>query len=475
MTDYPEPHTMAKWCRAPSACARSPGPPGRKIDGAIASATAAQQALQPTLKPAAWSLPSSRRLSPMTRVPVGRSLQRFVSAGFAPSDSDQVRVQKATLTLVIGFLVLLSPVWIVTYLLLGRPLSAAIPAVYVGVGVLRLANLFRTKRPGSLVASQTLLFMVLPLALQWSLGGFERGSAVALWAFVAPLSALVTWGLRQAVRVLVALLLALVVSGLLESTLRALVPPLPEGVATGFWVLNVSAPLTTAFVLLAYFLHQRDLATARSEDLLRNVLPGTIADRLKAGSGQIADGYAATSVVFIDIVEFTRFAERTAPERLVVLLGRVFAVLDDLVERHGLEKIKTLGDGYLAVAGVPEPRPDHARAAAAMTLDTRVALRQALADDWPDLDVRIGIASGPLVAGVIGRRRFSYDLWGDTVNTASRMASLAEPGTIQLTQATRDLLEADAIIEPRGIVDVKGKGSLRTYRLVGLRAPPRAA
>ncbi|HEY8868742.1 MAG TPA: hypothetical protein VIM30_05085 [Candidatus Limnocylindrales bacterium] len=106
----------------------------------------------------------------MTRVPVGRSLQRFVSAGFAPSDSDQVRVQKATLTLVIGFLVLLSPVWIVTYLLLGRPLSAAIPAVYVGVGVLRLANLFRTKRPGSLVASQTLLFMVLPLALQWSLG-----------------------------------------------------------------------------------------------------------------------------------------------------------------------------------------------------------------------------------------------------------------------------------------------------------------
>jgi guanylate cyclase len=298
---------------------------------------------------------------------------------------------------------------------------------------------------------------------------------VALWAFVAPISALVTWGLRQAVRVLVALLLALVVLGLLESTLRALVPALPESVATGFWVLNVSAPLTTAFVLLAYFLHQRDLATARSEDLLRNVLPGRIADRLKAGSGQIADASAATSVIFIDIVEFTRFAEQTAPERLVVLLGRVFAVLDDLVERHGLEKIKTLGDGYLAVAGVPEPRPDHARAAAAMALGTRVALRRALADDWPDLDVRIGIASGPLVAGVIGRRRFSYDLWGDTVNTASRMASLAEPGTIQLTQATRDLLDADAIIEPRGILDVKGKGPLRTYRLVGLRAPPRAA
>ncbi len=404
----------------------------------------------------------------MTRASAERLLQRFVSAGFAPGDDEGERLRKATLTLVVGFIILLAPLWIVTYLVLGRPLSAAIPGVYVAIAVVRLAHLFRTKRGGHLVAGQIVLFLALPFALQWSLGGFERGSAVALWGFIAPLTALVAWGWRTAARIFAVFLLGVVASGLAEPILRPLVPPLPEGVVTAFWMLNVSAPLATAFVLLVYFIRQRDLATARSEELLLNVLPAAIADRLKVGGGQIADAYQAASVIFVDIVDFTRFAERTPPERLVVLLGRVFDELDELVELHGLEKIKTLGDGYLAVAGVPKPRPDHAHAAAAMALVVRPTLRQALADDWPDLDVRIGVASGPLVAGVIGRRRFSFDLWGDTVNTASRMASLAERGTIQLTEATRALLGDEASVEPRPKIEVKGKGLMTTYQLTGL-------
>ena len=144
-------------------------------------------------------------------------------------------------------------------------------------------------------------------------------------------------------------------------------------------------------------------------------------------------------------------------------------MLDELVEAHGLEKIKTLGDGYLAVAGVPTRRPDHALAAAAMALATPSALHRAMAQDWPDLEVRIGIASGPLVAGIIGRRRFSFDLWGDTVNTASRMASLAEPGTTRMTEATREMLGDQVLVGPAARLEVKGKGLLTTYRLLSSR------
>jgi adenylate cyclase len=395
-----------------------------------------------------------------------RWFTRFVMAGVAPGDDEQQQLRAATLTLVMAVVTVLSPVWVFTYLLLGRPLSAAIPAGFIVVAIGLLAYLFKTKRLGLVAPVEIGLFILLPVALQWTLGGFERGSAVALWAFVAPLTALVAWGWRAASWLLVVFLAAMVISGLAEPILRPLVPPLPEVVSTAFFVLNVTAPSTSAFLLLVYFIRQRDAAADRSEELLLNVLPVTIARRLKSGSGEIADGYESASVVFVDIVAFTSFADRTPPERVVFLLGRVFAVLDQLVEARGLEKIKTLGDGYLAVAGVPTRRADHALAAARMAIATPAALQQAMAGEWPDLRVRIGIASGPLVAGIIGRRRFSFDLWGDTVNTASRMASIAEPGTIRVTDATRVLLGETVTVGPAAQVEVKGKGVLTTYQLL---------
>ena len=171
-------------------------------------------------------------------------------------------------------------------------------------------------------------------------------------------------------------------------------------------------------------------------------------------------------MLFVDIVNFTEFADRTPAERVVSLLGRVFSALDDLADRYGVEKIKTLGDGYLAVAGVPTPRPDHAEAAADMALDVSPTLRNAVEAEWPGLEVRVGIASGALVAGVIGRRRFSYDVWGDTVNTASRMASVAQPGSVVVTPETAAALTDAFRIEPMEEVPVKGKGVLRPYRVV---------
>ena len=154
-------------------------------------------------------------------------------------------------------------------------------------------------------------------------------------------------------------------------------------------------------------------------------------------------------------------------ERVQQIVETAFAILDDLADRYGVEKIKTLGDGYLAVAGVPTPRPDHASAAARMAIDVSPALHEAIEADWPGLEVRVGIASGPFVAGVIGRRRFSYDVWGDTVNTASRMESHGMPGEIRITRATYDLIRTAFDCTPQGMIDVKGKGPMEVYRIDG--------
>lgn len=406
---------------------------------------------------------------------VRRALRQLIAdlarAGVRPDDDEHTATIKATMTLLTSLVIVLSPAWIGVYLALGRPVSAAIPGAYVLFSLASLAYLIRTKRMGFVLGGQKLTIFALPVLLQWSLGGFGQGSAVILWSFTAVLLVLIADGYRAAWRWFTALVIVLVVSGLLEPVLMRAVAPLPESVRIGFFVLNVAAPLLTAMAALVHFLRQRDAAMARSEELLLNVLPAAVAERLKRGSTTVADRHEAASVLFADIVSFTPFAERTAPERVVELLGHVFATLDDLAAQHGLEKIKTLGDGYMAVAGVPQPRADHARAAATMALEIEPALRAALGEAWPSLHVRVGIASGPLVAGVIGRRRFSYDLWGDTVNTAARMAGLAEPGTVMVADSTASLLDGAATLEPHREAEVKGKGRMTVWRLVTVTDP----
>jgi len=395
-------------------------------------------------------------------------IERILQIGALPEEEESARLRRRSMTALVSLIILLTPIWVGTYLVLGRPLSAAVPAGYVAITLAALVILSRTRRHDRFVAVQIALFLVLPFALQWSLGGFERGSAVALWAFGAPLGALIAWGHRPALRVFFAFAGLIAASALAEPSLRAAVPPLPVQVEAAFWALNVIAPLTTAFLRLAYFLRERDRLSARSEELLLNILPASVARRLKDGSATVADRVDEASVLFADIVEFTPFAERTAPERVVQLLSNVFSTLDDLAERHGLDKIKTLGDGYLAVAGLTAETEAHPLAAARMALEIGPALRAGVGADWPDLRVRVGIATGPVIAGVIGRRRFSYDLWGDTVNTASRMAALAEPGSVEITEATALRLGDAAVTERQEAVEVKGKGPMTTFRLLAI-------
>lgn len=206
---------------------------------------------------------------------------------------------------------------------------------------------------------------------------------------------------------------------------------------------------------------------ARAEELLLNVLPASIAERLKRGQRPIADGFPRVSVLFADIVGFTKMSERVTPVELVDRLNRMFSSFDDLADKLKLEKIKTIGDAYMVAGGLHSHEYDHAQTIAEMALGMQRRASQFGVEFGEPLSIRIGIHTGPVVAGVIGKRKFIYDVWGDTVNTASRMESHGEPGMIHVTDETRALLKEMYELESRGEISVKGKGIMRTWFLVG--------
>ena len=245
--------------------------------------------------------------------------------------------------------------------------------------------------------------------------------------------------------------------------------------------LNIAVGGTIVFTLLALFAKQRQdaltalqIAQDQAEELLLNVLPRPIAERLKAEPQTIADQFTSASILFADVVEFTKRSEQLSPAEVVGILDHLFSHFDMLAERYAVEKIKTIGDAYMVAAGVPSPRPDHARALALMALDMVDAMHSQDGVAHLGLELRVGINSGPVVAGVIGRKRFLYDLWGDAVNVASRMESQGTSGRIQITRATRDLIEDEFVCEPRGTISIKGKGEMETWYLMARRtaAPP---
>ncbi|HEX2029225.1 MAG TPA: adenylate/guanylate cyclase domain-containing protein, partial [Nitriliruptorales bacterium] len=364
--------------------------------------------------------------------------------------------------------------WVVTYLSLGLLTAAAIPFSYQVVSVASLVVYRARPRFQLLRTVQLALMLALPFALQWALGGFVASSAVALWALASPMGA-VFLGARPWPW-LAAFLIFLGTSGALEAGLDP--APIPDHVRATFFVLNLGAPSLTVFLLMRYFLRQRDLAREalaaehrdllaerrKSERLLLNVLPAAVVERLKEGEDVIADA-AEVTVMFADIVGFTPLSGRLTPRQVVNVLNRVFSALDGLADRFGLEKIKTIGDAYMVVGGLPTPSPEHAADVADMALEVVRVVPVMGAEIGESLQVRVGIDRGPVVAGVIGQRRFSYDLWGDTVNTASRMESHGEPGRIQVTESVVTHLAGRYIFEERGVVDVKGKGPMRTWFL----------
>jgi len=417
---------------------------------------------------------------------LGNLLHRVASAGAMADDPADVRLQKAVLTLTAVIISVLATYWVVMYLSLGLRLSASFPFSYQMLSVVGLVHFLRSKDDRFLRRSQLVIILLLPFFLQWSLGGFVNSSGVMLWAFLAPLGALFIRGLDQARIWFGAYLGLAVVSGVVDRSLASSAPLIPPWLMTVNFVMNIGAVSGVAYFLLQYFARERQQALealsvehrllqeeqGRSESLLLSILPKPIADRLKRDRSTIADRFPEATVLFADVVDFTPAAAALTPEATVAWLNDLVALLETLSDRFGLEKIKTVGDAYMTVAGLPTPRADHTEAAAEMALELQQQLATRTTPHGRPLQMRVGIHTGPVVAGVIGTRKFSYDLWGDTVNIASRMESQGLPGAIQVTEAAYQRLHERYEFESRGTIQVKGKGEMRTYMLTGRRGIP---
>jgi guanylate cyclase len=394
--------------------------------------------------------------------------------GADDGDDDELRQKKALLVLLAILVLPVSVVWGSLYLGFGSPVGV-VPFIYFAVSLGSLVVFARTRRFQLLLTTQLLDVMLTTTVGQMLVGGFLPSGGVGLWGILAPLGALVFLEVRQAVHWFAAFLVVFVLTGL-AGELFFPDADLPVSFTSTMLALNVIGTAFVAFTLLALFAHQRNAALTalraeqeKSEALLLNILPRPIAERLKAAQ-TIADHFTATSILFADLVDFTPLAQRLPPAQMVHILDQLFSHFDVLVERHGLEKIKTIGDCYMAAAGVPNPHPDHARRAALLALDMRDVLATSAVGGQSGVELRIGINSGPVVAGVIGTKRFLYDLWGDAVNTASRMESHGTAGEIQITRATYELLKDEFVCKPRGTILVKGKGLMETWYLVGSRS-----
>lgn len=369
---------------------------------------------------------------------------------------------------------LLSLLWGLIYLYIGAVAAGAIPILYAALSFASIGYYALTGRYHFFRFTQLLVTLIFPATLMLVLGGFINSSGVILWSLTSPVGAMLFAGRRQAAGWFAAFTVLVVVAGLIDG--GVLPSPLPAAtlptmdLTTTFFIMNVIGPSVVVFLLLAFSTRQRDrsrelllLEQAKSEQLLLNVLPQSIAARLKAGEARIAECYDDASILFADIVGFTPLSAELGVEVVVDLLNDIHSAFDAIVARYGLEKIRTIGDGYMVVAGVPTPRPDHAHALADVALEMLAFVR-----NWPSphaarIRHRIGINSGAIMAGVIGRAKFSYDVWGDPVNVASRMESSGLPDCIQVSERTYALIRDDFICHPRGVVDIKGKGEMPTW------------
>jgi adenylate cyclase len=413
------------------------------------------------------------RLLARIRAAADRVVARLALVGADPRDDEDLRARKALLVLISVLILPVAAVWGALYLAFGSPVGV-VPLVYFAVLAGAIAVFSRTRDFPRLLRVNQVDILLAPTLSMIPLGGFLEAGGVGLWGILAPLGALVFSEVRSAARWYVAWVIVFLGSGLAGEIIGPIWEPPPGWFTSTMLALNIAVGGAIVFILLAVFAKERREALAalrveqaKAENLLLNILPRSIADKLKAQTQPIADHFGSASILFADVVDFTPWSERLPPAEVVGFLDRLFSRFDVLADRHGLEKIKTIGDCYMVAAGVPTPRPDHARALALMALDMLDAM---CADDEVGrlgLELRVGINSGPVVAGVIGRKRFLYDLWGDAVNTASRMESHGTPGRIQITRATYELLGDEFECEPRGTIAVKGKGDVEAWYLVG--------
>ena len=390
-------------------------------------------------------------------------LVTILDIGADPADEADLRIRKRTAVAAALALMVVGVVFGLADLALGRPVFAALALVEIVAFGTALGLFQRSHRLTPLVATMAIVGLAVLFASLIPAGGLSWGAANLIWIILVPIAAVLFLGARAGPPALAGVIVVVAAAVLIDPLIRT-APPEPSLARVLLAAVDLIVPAVIALVLVVFIDGERLRAKAESDALLLNVLPRSIADRLKGGERVIADHYDEVTILFADVVDFTPFAARETPARVVAVLDEVFNRFDTLAERHGLEKIKTIGDAYMVIAGAPEPRPDHASVIVDMALEMLSVA--ALTESTPGnpLRLRIGVASGPAVAGVIGHRKFSYDVWGDTVNLASRMESTGIPGEIQVAASTWQMC-ADRYPFTSREIEVKGLGALQAYLL----------
>lgn len=412
-------------------------------------------------------------------------VSRLRNGGILPGDSAEERLNKSLLVLATGLVCVASMLWLAVYWSIGPQLSATLPFAYQ---LLLAGNLLLYIRSGNFKlfrSTQLGLFLFVPFVAQWAIGNFITASGILLWGLLAPVGAILCIGARESLAWFFAYAFLIVLTGVFDfyladaSTYRDATVSVETSVV--FFALNFLAISTIVFMLLRFAIEQKQrtasqLAEAhalleseqeRSERLLLNILPGPVAERLKQNEKNIADGFADVSVMFADIVNFTQVAAGMTPAQVFSMLNRVFSRFDEQAGARGLEKIKTIGDAYMVAGGLNENTSDYTAALADLALEMRDWLRNQTTGTGVLLDLRIGIGTGPVVAGVVGKKKFIYDLWGDTVNLASRITTEGVPGMVQVDTTTYLRLRNRFDFHPPQTLYLKGKGDTVVYRLIG--------
>ncbi|RLJ63753.1 adenylate/guanylate cyclase domain-containing protein [Sulfurisoma sediminicola] len=411
-------------------------------------------------------------------------IERLRSAGIEASDPFELRLNKALLMLATGLISVTSMLWLTIYWVLGPQLSSTLPFVFQLLLVANMLLYIGTRNFNFFRITQTALFLFMPFVVQWTIGNFITASGISLWGLLAPVGAVLFFGVGESVAWFFAWCFMIALSGMFDFLLAdaaSATLAVPVRTSVVFFALNFIAVSTIVYSLLHYSIQEKqkiqakfddahrllEIEQQRAERLLLNILPEPVATRLKNSDQTIADGYADVSVMFADIVNFTQVAANMAPNQVFAMLNRIFSAFDDLAGQHGLEKIKTIGDAYMVAGGLNDDAADYTAAIGDMAISMRELLHRDFMVNQAHLEIRIGIGTGPVVAGVVGKKKFIYDLWGDTVNIASRITAEGVPGMIQCDTVTYHRLQHLFDFHEPQTIYLKGKGNMTVYRLIG--------